>query len=87
MKCSNCADNATYEYRLTQTKSIPYCGKHLPKFLEARRNAGNLKITPVLTETLDSAIAALAPSTSEEPKVEEPVVEAPKKKATKKKAE
>jgi hypothetical protein len=83
MKCSNCNNDALYEYKLTQKNSVFYCGKDLPKFLDARKRAGLLTITPKFTEEKELAMAALAPSVVE-PLVEEPTE--PKKKATKKKA-
>ena len=49
MKCANCANQASYEYRVTTKKSVFYCGKDLPKFLEERKKAGLLKITPEFT--------------------------------------
>ena len=87
MKCINCNKEALYEYRLTQNKSLFYCGNDLPGFLEPRRKAGALAITAALSTELSSALDVL----SDTPKVEEPIVEddAPKpvKKAAKKKAE
>jgi hypothetical protein len=80
MKCANCNEQASYEYRVTQEKSLFYCGKDLPKFLDERKRAGLLKITPQLTEDLKSALDILGtPSpeaVSETPK--------PKKKTVKK---
>ena len=77
MKCANCAEQASYEYRVTKNKSLFYCGKDLPKFLEERKRAGLLKITPQMTEDLASALTALGQdTTSETPK--------PKKKTDKK---
>lgn len=61
MKCANCAEQASYEYRVTKTNSLFYCGKDLPKFLEERKKAGLLKITPQMTEDLASALTALGP--------------------------
>lgn len=77
-----------YEYRITESTSIFYCGKDLPRFLYARRDAGLLNITPALTENLESAIAALAPETTDVSETsEEQEDSTPKKKAPKKKAE
>ena len=85
MKCANCSRDAMYEYRVTQGSSVFYCGTDLPAFLEPRRRAGLLTITPKLTEELSSALEVL----SDKPVVEAAPEEkpAPKKKAAKKKAE
>ena len=79
MKCANCDRDALFEYRITKGKSIYYCGKDLPKFLEERKKAGLLKITPAFTEAKENALEQLSPETVTAPK--------PVKKAAKKKAE
>ena len=85
MTCSNCQKEALYEYRLTQKKSLFYCNSHLPAFLEARKKAGLLALTPAHKTAQDEALSALTVKPSEP---EEVVVEAaPKKKGSKKKAE
>lgn len=71
-----------YEYRISKTDSIFYCGKDLPKFLDARRRAGLLKITSEFKEEQASAIEALTPKASE-PEVKEETPK-PVKKASKK---
>lgn len=81
MKCANCANQASYEYRVTTKKSVFYCGKDLPKFLEERKKAGLLKITPEFTENLKDALDILGPSSLEPTVTEEPK---PKKKTAKK---
>ena len=87
MKCANCDKEAMYEYRISLTSSIFYCGKDLPKFLDARKRAGLLKITEAFTENNSSALETLAvevPEVKEEPKIEEkpkPVKKASKKSA------
>lgn len=79
MKCANCAEEAAYEYMVTKTNSLFYCGKDLPKFLKERKKAGLLKITPEMTQDLESALTSLGP---------EAVIETPKpKKKTVKKTE
>jgi hypothetical protein len=78
MKCANCDKDALFEYRITKNKSVFYCGKDLPKFLEERKKAGLLKITPAFTEAKESALEQLSPEIVEEPK---PVKKAVKKKA------
>lgn len=84
MKCSNCDKEALYEYKITLKNSVFYCGKDLPKFLDARKRAGLLTLTPKHEEEKELAMAILAPTIDEEPLVEEEP--APKKKAAKKKA-
>lgn len=80
MKCSNCDRDAFYLYQITKQKEIPYCGKHLPNFLEPRRKAGLLKTTEQLQVERDAAIAILSDDIPEE-------VPAPKPKRKKKAAE
>jgi len=85
MKCSNCDKDALYEYKITLKNSVFYCGKDLPKFLDARKRAGLLTLTEKHAEEKETAIAALSTETV----VEETLTEeepAPKKKAAKKKA-
>jgi hypothetical protein len=79
MKCANCDRDALFEYQITHTKSIFYCGQDLPRFLESRKKAGLLKITSAFTEAKSSALEQLSLETVEAPK--------PVKKAAKKKAE
>lgn len=88
MICANCKTEALYEYQLTHTASVFYCGKHLPKFLEARKKAYLIKVTEKLIEENKAAIEALAPVSEPEPTVEPTAEEkpAPKKKAAKKSA-
>ena len=60
MKCANCDKPAMFEYRITQTKSIFYCGKDLPGFLEERRKAGLLTITDANQRAEKTALDVLA---------------------------
>ena len=83
MKCANCDKDAMYEYKISLQDSILYCGKDLPSFLDERRRAGLLTITPKLSEEQQKALNTLSlkvekPEVSEEPK--------PTKKASKKAA-
>ena len=80
MKCSNCDSDALFVYRVTLTKSVPYCNSHLPKFLEARKQANGLMTTEKFEAAKQEAIQELSSS-------EPVVVEKPKKKTTKKKSE
>ena len=85
MKCSNCDKDALYEYKITLKNSVFYCGKDLPKFLDARKRAGLLTLTEKHAEEKETAIAALSTETvAGETLTEE--TPAPKKKAAKKKA-
>ena len=86
MKCANCDNKASYEYRVTKNKSLFYCGKDLPKFLEERRKAGLLTITDQFSEDLTSALDALSTTPIEVP-IEEPTEEPKPKKKTDKKSE
>lgn len=63
MKCANCDEQSLYEYKLVQDKSIFYCGKHLPKFLDNLRKAGNLSTTQHLTESMEEALDILSTDT------------------------
>lgn len=82
MKCANCDNKASYEYRVTKNKSLFYCGKDLPKFLEERRKAGLLTITDQFSEDLTSALDALSTTP-----VEVPIEESKPKKKTPKSEE
>jgi hypothetical protein len=87
MKCANCEEASLYEYKLVENKSIFYCGKHLPKFLNELRKAGNLHITQHMTDSVEEALAALdvdadkskkkTKAKVEEAPVEEPAAEEP----------
>lgn len=68
MKCANCDKDALFEYQITKNTSVYYCGNDLPGFLEERKKAGLLKITPAFTEAKESALEQLSPETTEEPK-------------------
>jgi hypothetical protein len=59
MKCANCDANASFEYRLTLNKSLFYCDKDLPGFLEPRKKAGLLKITEQYKDDAKNAINVL----------------------------
>lgn len=60
MKCANCSKDAMYVYRITKTKSVYYCGKDLPSFLEDRRKADLLNITEAFTEAKESVAETLS---------------------------
>lgn len=75
MNCANCTTPAMYEYKIAEVKSVFYCSKHLPRFLEPLRKAGNLALTAHSVSENESALAQLSPSKSK--KKSAPVVEAP----------
>lgn len=80
MKCANCINDAFFEYRITKKKSIFYCGRHLPRFLEPQRKAGLLTITPAMLDADESVVEKLSPSeVTEETKKPAPVKKAVKK--------
>jgi hypothetical protein len=76
---------AHYVYRITQDSGIPYCDKHLPKFLESRKKAGLLETTESWKTVVDENIPNIVytPDVTEET----PVDATPKKRSPKKKAE
>ena len=85
MKCANCDKEAAFEYRLTLEKSLFYCGKDLPAFLEGRKKAGLLKVTQQYKEDQQSALEVIITpeviddeSTEEAPKTKKKA--SPKKK-------
>jgi hypothetical protein len=41
-KCANCVANAIYTYQINESFAMHYCQSHLPRFLYAQRDAGNL---------------------------------------------
>lgn len=88
MNCANCDSDALFEYQVTHSRSVFYCGQHLPKFLEARKKAGLLKLTEKFEEVKKEAqdVIAFKPVQTELDEVTEEKPK-PKKKATKKKAE
>lgn len=84
MKCANCPADALFEYRITLDKSVYYCGKHLPKFLEPRRKAGQLTLTPAFEEAKKQVDELVGTPVAV---VQEPAADPePKKKRTKKAA-
>lgn len=100
-KCANCTSEAFFTYAITGTFGINYCSRHVPKFLQAQKNAGMLplrvdKPEPIIvvepTPVVEEPIVEEEPVV--EPEIEEAVVEpapkptpkpAPKKKAAPKK--
>ena len=78
-KCANCVNEAPYLYRVTPTFGIPYCSKHVPKFLLSDLKAGNLNVNtveevPAKVKAARAKAAAEEKAAPVEPEVEEPVV-------------
>lgn len=78
-KCANCVNEAPYLYTITPTFSIPYCSKHVPKFLLSELKAGNLHVNtveevPAKVKAARAKAAAVVEEAPVEPVVEEPVV-------------
>jgi len=65
MKCANCDSGALFVYQITAETEVLYCGKHLPRFLDARRRAGNLKTTDEFAAERKAALEVV--SEPEEP--------------------
>lgn len=81
--CSNCSNEAFKVYQVTSTYGIPYCSRHLPKFLAHPQYDNRVTKVEVAAPVVEAPI--VEEPVVEEPVVEEvPVVEAPK--ASKKKA-
>jgi hypothetical protein len=68
MKCANCSNDALYVYRITKEKSVHYCDKDLPSFLEDRRKAGLLNITQALIEAKEEVVEILSVPKKKAPK-------------------
>ena len=68
-KCANCANEAFYTYAITTAFGIDYCSRHVPKFLQAQKNAGMLPLRVASQPVVEPA------PTVEEPLVEEAVIE------------
>lgn len=77
--CANCDNSSVWIYEITPSHTIPYCGLHLPKFLNDRKNAGLLKRSEEMVQEQSDAFETLAPKSSKKSSkatVEEtPVVE------------
>lgn len=71
--CANCSNEALYTYQITDDFNIHYCQYHLPRFLTAKKNAGELPLM------VPREIPEEQPKTSKkkaaDPVVEEPVAE------------
>lgn len=84
-KCANCTSEAFFTYAITSKFGIDYCSRHVPKFLQAQKNAGML---PLRVEKVDVPAPVVEEPVVEELEIPEVVVETaptPKKKAAPKK--
>lgn len=76
-KCANCASEAFFTYAITKTYGIDYCSRHVPKFLQAQKNAGMLPLrlieepvvepTPTAPKTSKKKVAVVEPVVEEAP--------------------
>jgi hypothetical protein len=82
--CANCDNTSVWIYEITPSHTIPYCGLHLPKFLNNSKNAGLLKRSDEMVQEQSDAFEVLTPKSSkksskavveETPAEETPVVE------------
>lgn len=77
--CANCTNDSVWVYEITSSHTIPYCSSHLPKFLNARKDAGLLKRSDEMVQEQSDAFEALATKSSKKsskaPVEETPVVE------------
>lgn len=49
--CANCSAAAQYSYRVNDSIITHYCGRHLPYFLQSKKNSGELAlVTPPVVE-------------------------------------
>jgi hypothetical protein len=100
MKCANCDNDSHYVYSLAKGHAIHYCSRHVPLFLQKRKQANRLPTTAEWAKDHAEALTLLAPTFGKEKAVSEPtpsveqVTEQPKeevkkvrKKAAPKKAE
>lgn len=79
VKCANCSSDAFFAYVITAEFSIPYCSKHIPKFLN-KMSASLVKLSAVAPQPSSKKKKVDAPvieETVEEltPVFEEPVVD------------
>jgi len=82
--CANCATEASFAYR-TPGLDVPYCGQHLPSFLQHPDYATSLHaLIPETNDTVvEPVVEAPKPSSKKkgadtEPVIDEPVIEASK---------
>jgi hypothetical protein len=74
-KCANCSNEAFFEYMVTSTFTIPYCSKHIPKFLGKGVAATRLVKIQQSAPKLSKKKAVVEETFVEESVVEEPIIE------------
>jgi hypothetical protein len=72
-KCANCAGDALYVYRITDTFEIVYCQYHLPRAL-GKKGATGVSLLPIEEAKIVEAVAPKATKKKSTPVVEEPAV-------------
>lgn len=87
-KCANCAGDALYVYRITDSFEIVYCQYHLPRAL-GKKGATGVSLLPIEEAKIIEAVAPKTAKKKATPVVEEPtaveepaVVEAPVEETT-----
>ena len=50
IKCANCEVEALYTYQISPDYLVHYCQYHLPRFLTAARDAGQLSLIVPIVE-------------------------------------
>jgi hypothetical protein len=67
MKCANCDTVASHEYKLTLDKSLLFCEKHLPSFLQKAKRSGLLSQTEEHKANLEEGLKNIAVTPEPEP--------------------
>lgn len=72
-KCANCAGDALYVYRITDSFEIVYCQYHLPRAL-GKKGATGVSLLPIEEAKIVEAVATKSAKKKEAPVVEETAV-------------
>jgi hypothetical protein len=75
MNCANCNSDALYVYQITLGTEILYCDKHLPAFLNDRKNAGLLPTTDAYKAIISNYTSPVVEAAPVEEPAAEPVAE------------
>lgn len=70
-KCSNCHNDAQFQYAITPTSAVYYCGLHLPKFLRGKTPSS------LLVSKVEEPVEVVAPKKKTAKKEPVPAVEEP----------
>jgi hypothetical protein len=73
--CANCSNEAFFAYQITAEFSIPYCSKHIPKFLSSPASSHRLVKIEAAALKPAKKKAEPEPVVLEEPVIEEAPVE------------